>query len=186
MWAGSLSTRAQWFLIVGLYFGSRIVRSALRENPSLWPILGPLMALYVLFVFGSWIADPLSNLLLRLNPIGRLALNRFETAASNVVGVCVAMSAIAGLAFLGTRSAPWLVLAGVCALLLIPVGGAAKAHGTRAWGPLAAAVMLLGACGAAAVVLSFAGASMGPTLVVTFLLGSFLYGWVANYFLLKY
>ena len=24
MWAGSLSTRAQWFLIVGLYFGSRI------------------------------------------------------------------------------------------------------------------------------------------------------------------
>jgi tetratricopeptide (TPR) repeat protein len=186
MWAGSLSTRAQWFLIVGFYFGSRIVRSVLRENPSLWPILGPLTALYVLFVFGSWIADPISNLLLRLNPIGRLALNRFETAASNVVGVCVAVAAIAGLTFLATRATPWMVLAAVSALLLIPIGGAVKAHGTRAWGPLAGAVLLLGACGAAAVVLSFVGAPIGPTLFVTFLLGSFLYSWVANYLLLKY
>ena len=157
----------------------------LRENPSLWPILGPLTALYVLFVFGSWIADPISNLLLRLNPIGRLALNRFETAASNVVGVCVAVAAIAGLTFLATRATPWMVLAAVSALLLIPIGGAGKAHGTRAWGPLAGAVLLLGACGAAAVVLSFVGAPFGSTLFVTFLLGSFLYGWVANYLLLK-
>jgi Tfp pilus assembly protein PilF len=185
-WAGSLSTRAQWFLIIGLYFGSRVARSLLRENPSLWPVLGPVMALYVLFVFGSWIADPLSNLLLRLNPIGRLALNRFETLASNVVGVCVAMAAIACFAFVATRATPWLVLAAVCALLLIPVGGAAKAHGTRAWRPLAAALLLLGACGAAAVMLSFAGAPIGPTLLVAFLLGTFLYGWVANYFLLNY
>ena len=63
-WAASLSGRAQWFLIIGAYVGSRVVRNILRENPALWPVLGPLLGLYVVFVFGSWIADPLSNLIL--------------------------------------------------------------------------------------------------------------------------
>ena len=186
MWVGSLSTRAQWLLIMGLYFGSRVARSALRENPALWPVLGPLIGLYLLLVFGSWIADPLSNLLLRLNPIGRLALNRFETMASNLAGGCLAVAAVAGLTFAATRAIPWLLLAVVCALMLIPIGGAVKAHGTRAWRPLAIAVLLLAACGAAAVILSVGRSGIGETLFLTFVVSAFFYGWIANYLLLKY
>src|SRR4026207_1503549 len=97
LWVASLASRAQWFLILGLFFGGRVVRALLRSNPGLWPVLGPLMALYIFVVFGSWIANPLSNLLLRLNPFGRLALNRAETVASNVVGGCL-VAAVIGVA----------------------------------------------------------------------------------------
>ena len=186
LWTGSLGTRALWGFVIGFFFVSRISRAMMRENPSLWPVFGPLVALYVLVAFGSWIAHPLSNLLLRLNPIGKLALNRAETATSNVVGACLASAAVAGLLFAATSATPWLILAIVSAMLLIPVGGAGRAHGTRAWRPLSIAVLILGACGAGAVMLAFAGASAGSTLFVAFLVGIFLYSWSASYLLLKY
>jgi tetratricopeptide (TPR) repeat protein len=85
-WSNTLTVRTRWLIFMGLYFASRVARQVLRENPSLWPILGPALVGYIVFVFGSWIADPLSNLFLRLNPVGRLALSRFETRTSTVIG----------------------------------------------------------------------------------------------------
>ena len=186
LWAGSLTTRAQWFLILGLFFGGRIVRGILRANPGLWPVLGPLMAIYLALVFGSWVADPLSNLLLRLNPIGRLALNRAETIASSIVGGCLAAAAIGVAAFAITGRGGWLVLTFVGGFLLIPVGGAAKGFGTRAFRPLLIAAALLAACGLGAVALSFTQTSAGGLLFGLFLLGTFVYAWVANFLLIKY
>jgi hypothetical protein len=162
------------------------VRSILRENPSLLPILGPALAVYGVFVFGSWIADPLSNLFLRLNPVGRLALNRFETAAANVVGVCLVLAIVAGLVFITTRSTPWLVLAVVCALLLIPIGGAVTAHGSRAWRPMAIAAVALAACGAGAVILSLVHPASGGVLLAVLFVGAFAWSWIANYLFTKY
>jgi tetratricopeptide (TPR) repeat protein len=186
LWTSSLSTQARWFLIIGLYFGSRTVRSILRENPTLLPILGPALAAYGVFVFGSWIADPLSNLFLRLNPVGRLALTRFETAAANVVGVCLALAIVSGLVFITTRSTPWLVLAVVCALLLIPIGGAVTAHGTRAWRPMAIAAGALAACGAGAVILSLVHPASGGVLLAVLFVSAFAWSWIANYLFTKY
>ena len=185
-WVGTLSRRAQWFLILGLYFGARAARATLRENPDLWPLLGPVLGLYVLFVFSTWIADPLSNLLLRLDPVGRLALNRSETIASNVVGGCLVGAIVAGLMFLATGSPPWLVLAGVSVLMLLPIGGAVKAQGTRAWRPLAMAGVVLGALGATAVLSSLVETELSGLLLGLFILSAFLYGWIANYLIIKY
>lgn len=185
-WVGTLSARAQWFLILGLVFAGRLIRAALRTNPELWPILGPLFGLYVLLVFGSWIADPLSNLLLRLDPVGRLALTRAETFASNIVGGCLATAAVAGLLFLATSSQPLLILAGVSVLMLVPIGGAVKAMGTRAWRPLASGALAIALVGAAAVASSLVGASLSGPLVGIFIVGAVLYGWIANYLIIKY
>jgi tetratricopeptide (TPR) repeat protein len=186
LWVASLTSRAQWFLILGLFFGGRVVRALLRSNPGLWPVLGPLMALYIFVVFGSWIANPLSNLLLRLNPFGRLALNRAETVASNVVGGCLVAAVIGVAAYAMTSNAGWIVLAIVSAFLLIPVGGTARAHGSRAFRPLLVAAALLGACGIASALLVFSRMGMGDLLFGVFLLGTVVYGWGANILFTRY
>ncbi len=186
LWVGSLSSRAQWLLILGLFFGGRVVRALLRSNPALWPVLGPVMAFYLFIVFGSWIANPLSNLLLRLNPFGRLALNRAEKAAANIVGGCL-VAAVCGLAaYAMTSNAGWIVLAIVSAFLLIPVGGAARAHGSRAFPPLLVTAALLGACGLASALLVFIGTRTGDLLFAVFLLGTVVYAWGANILFTKY
>ena len=186
LWVASLTSRAQWFLILGLFFGGRVVRALLRSNPGLWPVLGPLMALYIFVVFGSWIANPLSNLLLRLNPFGRLALNRAETVASNVVGGCLVAAVIGVAAYAMTSNAGWIVLAIVSAFLLIPVGGTARAHGSRAFRPLLVAAALLGACGIASALLVFSRIGIGDLLFGVFLLGTVVYGWGANILFTRY
>jgi Tfp pilus assembly protein PilF len=186
LWVASLTSRAQWFLILGLFFGGRVVRALLRSNPGLWPVLGPLMALYIFVVFGSWIANPLSNLLLRLNPFGRLALNRAETVASNVVGGCLVAAVIGVAAYVMTSNAGWIVLAIVSAFLLIPVGGTARAHGSRAFRPLLVAAALLGACGIASALLVFSRMGIGDLLFGVFLLGTVVYGWGANILFTRY
>lgn len=102
LWMGRLSTNMQWGVILVGYFGMRGLSGLQSSNPALGPYVLPVQVLYVSFVFLTWTADPLFNLLLRLNKFGRMVLNRQEIVASNWVGlfvglalVCLAM-AIAG------------------------------------------------------------------------------------------
>jgi tetratricopeptide (TPR) repeat protein len=185
LWVDTLGSRAQWLLILGLYFGGRIVSGILRAYPGLWPVLGPVMVVYVAVVFGTWIADPLSNLVLRLDPFGRLALNRVETIASTIVGGCVAVGTIAVAVFAITDNESWLNVAMICGFLLIPIGGAVKGYGSRAYRPLLIASALIGACGVGAAVLSFTPMPLAIVLFGVFLAGTILYAWVANFVLLK-
>jgi hypothetical protein len=185
MWNASLTRRGQWVLIIGLYFTFSFSRRMLRSNPELWPILVPAMGAYLLFVFGSWIGDPLSNLFLRLNPTGRLALNRFESSSSNVVAGLLATAIVSGIACGLTDAMPPFVLAVVCVLLLIPLGGAIKGHGTRAERPLSIAFLIMAAGGAAAVVASWVQPAAGVMLLGLLVLATFLWSWVANYYLTK-
>lgn len=186
IWSSSLSTRAVLVMIFSFVFVSRLAREAQHQNPSLWPLLGPIMAACGLLLFGPWFSEPLSNLFLRINPVGRLALSRFETTASNVVGVCLSLAAVSGLVFIATRSTPWLVLAGVCTLMLIPIGGAVRAHGTRAWPSLALSAVVLGAGGVIAVIGSLVDAYSGGELLTVLIVATILWSWLANYALAKY
>lgn len=185
-WAASLSGRAQWFLIIGAYLGSRVVRGALRENPALWPVLAPLLVLYFLVALGSWIADPLSNLILRLHPIGRLALDRVETIASNIVGICLLTALVASIAFLITGAGPAIVIALVSGLMLVPIGAAVKGHGTSAFRTLATGAGLLGLVGLTAIVSTPIDMRLALQATAAFSIGAFFFSFFANYQLLKH
>jgi len=185
-WSNSLSVRARWIIIIGLYFGSRVARGLLRQYPALWPILAPAIAGYVVFVFGSWISDPLSNLFLRLNPVGRLALSRFETRASDVVGVCVLLSFAAWGVFLFTGSSSAAMVGLVSALLLIPIGGAVRSHGTRAWRPMAIAAALLIIFAVLTVVSVVLQRPGSEGIVATMILAAIVWSWLANVVMTKY
>ena len=185
-WMGSLSPRARWIVIIGLFVMARIARSALRENPELLPILGPALGLYFVFVLGTWIAGPLSNLLLRFHSFGRLALGRDEVMASNLIAGCLVLALVGGLMLAITGSNAWLVVAASSALLLIPIGGAFSGYGTRAWRPLLAGLVVIAACAATAMMLAFVRFDLAVFPLIGQFLGSFLFGWFANYLVIKY
>jgi Flp pilus assembly protein TadD len=180
LWMGSLTARAQWMVLIGFFVFGRIVRALMRENPTWSPVLGPILGLYVLFVLMTWVADPLSNLLLRINPFGRLALRPHEILASNFVGACVALALVAILVFAGTRADAWLIVAASSAVMLIPIGGASKAYRTRAWWPLVAAAAVLGAFAVAAAVFAFSRPDFAGGALGLLLVGAFLFSWLAN------
>jgi Tfp pilus assembly protein PilF len=186
LWMGTLTGRARWFVIIGLFGLARIARATMRQNPEWTPVIGPLLGLYVLFVLATWISEPLSNLLLRLDPFGRLALTHDEVMASNLIGGSLLLTLVAVLLYAITGTDAWLIVALSSALLLIPIGGAFGGYGTRAWRPLLAGLVILTICAAAAMVLAFVGSSLVLVPIIAQLLGLFLFGWGANYFIIRY
>jgi hypothetical protein len=89
LWMGRLSTKLQWAFILGTMFGVRAVRTLAEERPELGVVLWPLVGLFYLFIYLSWTAGPMFNLLLRFDRFGRLVLSRDERKATNWFGACV-------------------------------------------------------------------------------------------------
>jgi hypothetical protein len=83
LWMSRLSDKAQWAVIIALFMGARFLRALAKANPALLPYLAPLVAVTLLFVVMTWVADPLFNLMRRLDRFGRLALSREQVVASN-------------------------------------------------------------------------------------------------------
>ena len=121
LWISRLSDKAQWAVFIALFLGPRILRGLGRLNPASQPFVLPLAALIVLFVAITWVADPLFNLVLRLDRFGRLALSREQVVASNWIGVCVACAVVGLIAFVLTRNPAGLIGAISAGLLMVPV-----------------------------------------------------------------
>lgn len=121
LWMGSLQGRTQMWLILGLFFGMRLIRQVARTQPSLAPFLYPVIFLYLVFVLLTWVSDPLFNLLLRLDRFGRLALSREQIQASNWFGGVLGLALLALVAGLATGSETLLFVALGAAALILPV-----------------------------------------------------------------
>ncbi len=134
-WLSRRTTAGRWYLIVGAYVGYRVALSLAQDHPQWGLILWPLVGLYVAGVVISWFATPLSNLCLRLHPLGRLALSPDERKASNWVGGTLGL----GIVFLGVKLATGnfvaLLLAGMSAALAIPLAMtfSCSEPGARCW-----------------------------------------------------
>lgn len=113
LWMSKLSPRAQWGVVIGGYFLNRLLGSFSRLNPELAPWLLPLRILFIVFVLMTWIADPLFNLLLRLNRFGRLVLSREQVVASNWVGATIGCALACLLVFFLSREGSSFLLAAV-------------------------------------------------------------------------
>ena len=121
LWMGSLQGRSQMWLILGLFLGVRVLRQVARSQPSLAPFLYPLIFLYLAFVLMTWVADPLFNLLLRLDRFGRLALSREQVQSSNWFGGVLGLALVALAAGLATGSETLLLVALGAGALILPV-----------------------------------------------------------------
>jgi hypothetical protein len=139
----------------------------------------------------TWVASPLFNLLLRLHPIGRLALSREQIVTANWVGLCVLGAVVSLLAHFAFGLNGALYAAVACALLIPPLASIYECH--KGWPRKTMMLITLILAGAGltsvAVVLSsnlFPGdlrvtvTVTGIVLFLPFALGAFASSFVAN------
>ena len=183
-WMSKLSSRAQWGVILGAYFGNRILSGIAKSQPATAPAILVIKILYMIFVVLTWTADPLFNLLLRLNRFGRLALSREQIFISNWIGGSLALACLSLLVWVFTWHISFIVAAAVFGFLIMPLAGTFKCQ--TKWARLTMAAYTLGvaACGLSAAALmgshSRDTVETGISLITFFSLGIFLGSWVAN------
>lgn len=122
LWMQRLSNGARWGIILGGYFGSRMLGKMAQANPELLPWVLPLQILYLVFAVLTWLAAPIFNLLLFVHPLGRHALGEDQKAQASWVGACLAAAFVSLGAFFATRGdADYLVAAFTFGLLTLPL-----------------------------------------------------------------
>ena len=94
LWMARLSGKVQMGILLGGFFGARMLGSLSETYPAIAPWVLPVIILYVVFVLLTWFATPLFNLLLRFNRFGRHALSRDQRIASNWFALCLALCAV--------------------------------------------------------------------------------------------
>lgn len=93
---GRMSDRIQWVIVLGLFFGQRVLRSLADQIPALAPFVTPIIFLYFLFAITTWIANPLFNAILRFNKYGKYLLDDRQIMASNVMAGMAALGVLLG------------------------------------------------------------------------------------------
>jgi tetratricopeptide (TPR) repeat protein len=128
LWISKLPAGAQWAVILGGYFLNRALGSAAKGNPDLAPWILPIRIIYLTAALLTWTADPLFNLLLRVNRFGRLALSDEQRTASSWFGATVflALASLALCLAFGFNSV-FVISALVFGFLMVPVAGMFKA-----------------------------------------------------------
>ncbi len=181
LWMNKLQEKYQWGFIIGIYLLYRLALSMARNNPALAPFIYPFIVLYVLFAFSTWIAQPVSNLFLRLHPIGRHALNDDEKLGSNLTGLAALICLLSFVFFFVTGNERGFQAGIVAGIMMIPIGGAftIPPHNKARKGLVVYAIIL-----------AIAGATwvVFPSMMIAigiFGLGIFAYGWIVNYLISK-
>ncbi len=87
LWIGRQSGWIQTAFIIGVFFGGRIIDNLSESFPGLHWLFTPLMVLFVLFIYLSWTAQPLFNLMLRLDRFGRHVLSGDQRIGSTLFGI---------------------------------------------------------------------------------------------------
>jgi tetratricopeptide (TPR) repeat protein len=126
LWMAGLSKPWQWGIILGGAAAYLILLFVMEwnEEGSWWArLIWPLLIAYLAFGVLTWIADPLFNLLLRLDRFGRLALSPAQRTASSWVGVCLAVALTSLLvALLSGAHVAW-AAAALSGILVVPITG---------------------------------------------------------------
>jgi hypothetical protein len=99
IWMSRLKGGARWAVVLGLYFGFRILGDVAEKfSPGLAIGIG---VLYFVFVLWVYIADPVGNFILLFDRFARYALRTMEKVEAAVVGGSIIVglaSLIAGIA----------------------------------------------------------------------------------------
>jgi tetratricopeptide (TPR) repeat protein len=179
-WMSRLSSKNQWIFIIGLYVLIRILRELADQNEILGWIIGPIVILYLIFALSSWFIMPLSNLMLRLNPYGRYALDKEEITASNFVGLSLSLAVLGAVLYAATNhlSAIALFIFGI--VMMIPTGSMFNPSQDKKKKTLIFYTIGLAAIGVVGIVSGLFSLDVFNILAILFGLGIFAYQWMAN------
>ena len=177
---GRLRRGQRLLAMLGVLVAFRVLRSLFPATQFPW-LGGPILAVYLGFVLLTWLAEPLFNLLLRLNRYGRLALTPTQIQASNWLAGLLLAGGLSGVAGLGLRS--WQLLGGsvLTLMLTIPVTTLCQLPASRQRRRLEGYTVALAAFGTGGMLaLSLAYTELALALLLLFLLGWVGFSWLVN------
>lgn len=190
LWMQKLSNGARWGILVGGYFGSRLLSGVSAVSPGLSPWILPIRALYITFALLTWLAYPVFNLMLFLHPFGRHALNKDQRGQATWVGLCLALALGAlGVWLVSGRHSDYLIAPLVFGLLAIPTSAIficsqGWPRTTMLWITLGLAASGLTAVAVIGLLQPTNGSPLtriGAGALGLFLIGTFLSQWIANW-----
>lgn len=180
LWMGRQSGRVQWAFVLVTFFGQRLVHGLAVSQPAMGAVLWPLLILFYVFVYLTWTAVPMFNLLLRLDRHGRYVLARRERAGTNwfagsLLLIALAAAWWAAAPHFASRQA--LIVAAVLSVCVAATVTKAGLRGRKilGWATVALAALAFGAFG-----LAFAGGEGAGEILALFFVGFLGFQFASN------
>ena len=180
LWMGRQSGRLQWTFLFVTLFGQRLVRNLATSNPALGVVLWPLLVLFYVFVYLTWTAGPMFNLLLRLDRNGRHVLSRDERRATTYYGASVLLILATALWWVNDRSYAAREAVIVSAMLSVCVAATVTRTKPRPRLILGSATAALALVALGAYALAYTGRDGGGELLLLFFIGFLGFQFLAN------
>ncbi len=180
LWMGRQSGRLQWLLILAVFFGTGVVGALAHAQPEFnwlwWSFLGALYG----FVYLTWTAQPMFDLLLRFDRFGRHVLSRQQRVTTNWFGATFALALGSGGLWLVTGGEEALFAMIVLAALSICVATTFRSPDGRPRLMLGAATAALALIAAYGGFQLWNGAEAGMSTMNGFKLGFIGFQFLAN------
>ncbi|MCB1053773.1 MAG: tetratricopeptide repeat protein [Acidobacteria bacterium] len=174
-----------FYLIIGFFVLRRILGYVGEQMPALQPFLFPIFILYLVFIWATWLVDPLHNSFLRFHPWGRFLLTPYEKRASNALLITLGLSIFSFVLGWTSQNSLGIDAALMGAFLTIPLSHTAGLPPLKGrnllWGYCA---LLLGLTVYALLQIR-AESPSGPNLRLGVFIGCALFSWLANLVVLR-
>lgn len=176
-WIAKFQQQMQWAIIFGIYVGNQLLRNLAKA----YPVLKPVSIAVAVLMYLTWIIDPLFNLFLRLDPLGKHVLRDNEKTSANFVGIGLLLALLSLFFWWRTDLDEWLYTMLYFATVIIPITSYYEmpyrpSKNKVGWFSLGLAVL-----GATGISLIWSGSETGHLLTLGYFIGVWGYGWVANY-----
>lgn len=126
LWLDRLPPRIRWSIFLGGIFAFRVLRTATSARPDIAVVTYPLMAVWVMFVLSTWIAEPLSDFILSRTRNGRCLVRGDQRLAADLVAASIGSAITAAIAWAITGADRAGEAAFVLAVLVLPVSAVFK------------------------------------------------------------
>jgi tetratricopeptide (TPR) repeat protein len=183
LWMSEKSKNFRWAFYIGIYVLIRLFSTVAKNNEGLKPFLLPIVIVYFIFIFFTWIANPLANFFLLFHRDGKYSLTKNESVIGiTVVGVLLTGILLACYAYYYFADPPGHILypAIILATMAIPLGQLElpvdiKNPSIRAWYPAGLIIAGLLSMG-----LFFINREMAFFFIIIYGIGLLVFTWVAN------
>ena len=119
-WIGNKSEKNQWYFIIGIYLAYRFALKVLSVS-GLAVLALPLIIAYLLFALGSWIMEPLSNMILVFDKHGKYLLDDNDKLSGQILLSLVTGSLLLFVAYMAFNNNYYLLISLACLAAILPL-----------------------------------------------------------------
>ncbi|MDJ1471560.1 tetratricopeptide repeat protein [Xanthocytophaga flava] len=180
-WLNRHQGKTQWGIIIGIYILNRI----LNKVSDQYPFLRPVAVLVTFLIYLTWIINPLFNLFLRLDKYGKHILTDKEKEGANWVGTSLGIAVLSLVGWFISDELLLLALTIFGATMVLPLSrffDAVTPREIRIYKLYTIGLSVIGFITLIGIVLN---QSWIETTGTIYLIGIFLFGWIANSMIIK-